>query len=132
MIQFFCHSKTHLYISDILYGYRKFDGAVTSKFSEKNYNDVRTVFSELCGIYNEKDSDFKKTLKNVIERIGLRLYNQKTYFNVENPKDKSVFDFCIISPILLEWKLISIFGGNIAVKSFPLINFARKIIRRIA
>lgn len=132
MIQFFCHSKSHLYISDILYGYRKFDGAVTSKFSEKNYNDVRTVFYELCGIYNDKDSDFKKALKNVIERIGLRLYNQKAYFNIENPKDKSVFEFCLISPILLEWKLINILRINIAVKSFPLINFARKIIRRIA
>lgn len=131
MIQFFMHSKSHAYLPRTLYGYRKFEGAVTSKFSEKNYNDVRTVFSELCGIYNDKDLDFKKALKNVIERIGLRIYNQKEYFNIETPKDKSVFDFCIISPILLEWKLISIFGVNIAVKSFSLINFARKIIRRI-
>lgn len=132
MIKFFMHSKTHAYIPKTLYGYRKFDGSVTAKFTEKNYNDVRAVFSELCEIYNDKDSDFQKALKNVIERIGLRLYIKKEYFNLKNPKDKSVFDFCIISPILLEWKLISIFGLNIAVKSFPLINFARKIIRRIA
>lgn len=132
MVQFFCHSKNHLYIPDVLYGYRKFDGAVTSKFSEKNYNDVRTVFSELCWIYNGKDSDFKKVLRNVIEGIGLRLYNTKEYFNIENSKDKSVFDFCINSPILIEWKLIKILGANIAERFFPLVNFARKIIRRIA
>lgn len=35
MLQFFMHSKTHIYLPPILYGYRKSEGAVTARFTEK-------------------------------------------------------------------------------------------------
>lgn len=127
MIQFFMHSKTHVYLPQTLYGYRKFEGAVTARFTEKNYQDVKKVAEIACNIYNScEDPKMQKAIKSVIEALYLRII-ETAYIKYEA---NQMIQFCCQHPIQYEWKMIKILGYSIGRKCLPLIQILQKIIRK--
>ena len=127
MLQFFMHSKTHVYLPQTLYGYRKFEGAVTARFTEKNYQDVKKVAEIACNIYNScEDSRMQKAIKSVIEALYLRI------IEIAHTKHEeySMIQFCYQHPIRYEWKIMRLLGYSIGKKYLPLIQILQKIIRK--
>lgn len=127
MLQFFMHSETHAYLPKTLYGYRKFEGAVTAQFTEKNYQDVKKVAERACGIYNScENTSMQNAVKSVIESLYLRII--KTAYT-RHEADPMIL-FCCQHPIRLEWKIIKILGYSIGRKCLPVIQILQKIIRK--
>ncbi|WP_346711999.1 glycosyltransferase [Phocaeicola plebeius] len=127
MLQFFMHSKTHIYLPTTLYGYRKFEGAVTAKFTEKNYQDVKKVAKVACDIYTScEDIRMQKAIKSVIEALYSRIIGT-AYTRHEAD---SMIQFCCQHPIQYEWKMIKLLGYSIGSKCLPLMHFFQKIIRK--
>lgn len=127
MLQFFMCSKTHFYLPTTLYGYRKFEGAVTAKFTEKNYQDVKKVAEIACDIYTScEDIRMQKAIKSVIEALYSRII-RIAYTKYEAD---SIIQFCCQHPIHYEWKITKLLGYKIARKYIPLIQIIQKIIRR--
>lgn len=130
IMQFLQHSNTHLYIPDVLYGYRKNANAVTSHFSEKNYEDVKCVFKELQQIYCNAEGDFKQSVRTVVEHIGLTIYQKASTFYDFRGKDR-VCSFCTNSPIIIDWKLINLVGVKTYNFVIPIINIIKKTKRKL-
>lgn len=127
MLQFFMYSKTHIYLPTTLYGYRKFEGAVTAKFTEKNYQDVKKVAKVACDIYTScEDIRMQKAIKSVIEALYSRIIGT-AYTRHEAD---SMIQFCCQHPIQYEWKMIKLLGYSIGSKYLPLIRILQKIIRK--
>lgn len=127
MLQFFMYSKTHIYLPTTLYGYRKFEGAVTAKFTEKNYQDVKKVAKVACDIYTScEDIRMQKAIKSVIEALYSRIIGT-AYTRHEAD---SMIQFCCQHPIQYEWKMIKLLGYSIGSKCLPLMHFFQKIIRK--
>lgn len=127
MLQFFMYSKTHIYLPTTLYGYRKFEGAITSEFTEKNYQDVKKVAEIACSIYtSSKDIRMQKAIKSVIEVLYLRII--KTAYT--RHEADSMLQFCCQNPVHYEWKITKLLGYAIARKCIPLIQIIRKIVRK--
>lgn len=129
MMEYFQHSKSHAYISNIIYGYRKIDTAVTAHFSDKNFNDVENVIKKIKLLGNTTDKFMNTAIKKTIETLSLRLllHNSEQFLN-DLP---SINIYCKKSPILFEWKIINSFGVRVAYKIFPIINLIKRIIRKI-
>lgn len=127
MLQFFMHSKTHVYLAQILYGYRKFEGAVTARFTEKNYQDVKKVAEIACNIYNSCEAPrMQKAIKSVIEALYLRIIETAYTKQEANP----MIRFCCQNPIQYEWKMFKLLGYSIGWECLPLIRILQKIIRK--
>lgn len=127
MLQFFMHSKTHIYLPTTLYGYRKFEEAVTARFTEKNYQDVKKVAEITCHIYIScRDARMQKAIKSVIEALYLRIIKTAYIRHEANP----MIQFCCQNPIQYEWKMIKVLGYSIGRKCIPLIQILQKIIRK--
>lgn len=127
MLQFFMHSKTHIYLPPILYGYRKSEGAVTARFTEKNYLDIKKVAEIACNIYTScKDIRMQKAIKSVIEALYLRII--KTAYRKHEAYP--IIQFCCQLPIQYEWKITKLLGYPIGSKCIPLIQILQKIIRK--
>lgn len=130
IMQFLQYSDSHTYISDVLYGYRKNDNAVTSHFTKRNYEDVKRVFKELQQIYYDTDGDLKQSVRAVVEHIGLTIYTNASSFYDFRGKDR-VCSFCTNSPIIIDWKLISLVGVKIYNFVIPIINIIKKTKRKL-
>ena len=127
MLQFFMHSNTHIYLPTTLYGYRKFDGAVTARFTEKNYQDVKRVAQIACDIYIScQDTKMQKAIKSVIEALYLRIIKIAYTKHETYP----MIHVCCQNPVLYEWKIIRLLGYSIGKKCIPLIQILQKIIRK--
>lgn len=126
MLQFFMHSKTHAYLPKTLYGYRKFEGAVTARFTEKNYQDVKKVAEIACHIYTSCDTRMQKTVKAVIETLYLRIIETAYQKHEANP----MIQFCCQHPIQYEWRMTKLLGYSTVRKYIPLIQVLQKIIRK--
>ena len=127
MLQFFMHSKTHIYLPTTLYGYRKFEGAVTAKFTEKNYQDVKKVAKVACDIYTScEDIRMQKAIKSVFEA----LYSGIIGTAYTRHEADSMIQFCCQHPIQYEWKMIKLLGYSIGSKYLPLMRILQKIIRK--
>lgn len=128
MIQFFIHSKIHVYLPKTLYGYRKFEGAVTARFTEKNYQDVKKVAEIACHIYTScREAEMQKAIKSVIEALYLRIIEIAYRKREANP----MILFCCQHPIQYEWKMTKLLGYSTARKYIPLIQILHRIIRKI-
>lgn len=130
IIQYLMHSKTHIYTPVLFYGYRKYSGAVTSHFTEKNYKDVKYVFKELQQIYNDSEGEFKQSVRAVVEHVGLTIYQNASSFYDFRGKDR-VCSFCTSSPITMDWKLINLVGVKTYNFVIPIINIVKKIKRKL-
>jgi len=127
MLQFFMHSKTHIYLPKTLYSYRKFEGAVTARFTEKNYLDIKKVAEIACNIYTScKDIRMQKAIKSVIEALYLRIIEIAYRKHEASP----MIQFCCQHPIQYEWKMIKVLGYSTGSKCIPLIQIFQKIIRK--
>lgn len=128
MLQFFMHSKTHVYLPKTLYGYRKFEGAVTARFTEKNYQDVKKIAKIACSIYTScENAKMQKAIKSVIEVLYLRII-ETAYTKHE---EYSMIQFCCQNPIQYEWKITKLLGYSTARKYIPLIQILHRIIRKV-
>lgn len=128
MLQFFMHSKTHVYLSKTLYGYRKSEGAVTARFTEKNYQDVKKVAEIACGSYTScENAKMQKAIKAVIETLYLRIIEIAYRKYEANP----MIQFCCQSPIQYEWRITKLLGYSTARKYIPLIQILHRILRKI-
>ena len=126
MIQYLMHSTTHFYIPEVLYGYRKFEGAVTAHFTSNNFQDVKKVINSLLIIHSSiQNHKMQIGIKSVIERLSLHLLYYTQPQNISN-----IFTFCHKHPILIEWKVINIFGYSCSKLLLPFINIAKKIYRK--
>lgn len=130
IVQYLTHSKTHIYTPVLVYGYRKYSGAVTSHFTEKNYEDVKRVFKELQQLYYNTDAELKQHVRAVVEHIGLTIYGNASTFYDFRGKDR-VISFCTSSPITLDWKIISLMGCNFYNYIILIINIIKKIKRKL-
>lgn len=124
LIQYFCISKTHVYIPNVVYGYRKFAGAVTNNFTEKNFKDVTNVYNTIIALLPE-EIILHEAIKVVAENIGKTLYlKNKTFKNKIVQED--VIKYCATNPVTLDWKLFILFGSC----SWKYLDLVRKIKRR--
>lgn len=129
MMEFFQLSKTHSYISNVVYGYRKTNTAVTAHFSDKNYEDVENVIRKIILLDKKTEDTMHVMIKKTIETLSLRLLQHShERFLQDMP---SVFAYCKATPILLEWKTIHYLGMKTAMRLFPAINLFRRIFRKI-
>lgn len=124
------YSKKHIYVPIVFYGYRKYDGAVTAKFTEKNYADVKTIFSELNLLTKNATREWALSLRMVIQNIGWHVYQEADRFRDVEGKLK-IKEQCISSPVILEWRLIASLGEGIALKLYPFIVFFKKLLRKV-
>ena len=124
MTEYFTHSKTHSYVSDVMYGYRKTGEAVTSNFTERNYQDVKRVVEKMILMIPCENLPYY-VIKVIIESLCLRLilFSKNT--------EGKVFDFCLKKPIKIEWKVIKYCGITIGLKIFPFINLYKKNLRKM-
>lgn len=125
MLRFFCNSITHSYLNHVSYGYRKFDGAVTSKFTEKNFMDVMNVFMNIM-LSLPDERRLCEAVKGVAERLGRRLIEANRWFKDEEIAYE-VERLCCKHPVAIDWKLYNIFGS----KPWKVLNIVRRIIRII-
>lgn len=129
MMEFFMHSSSHSYVNNIMYGYRKTSNAVTAKFTERNYNDVRRVIGRLIdgGKKDSKISPF--VLQSVVESLCLRLIaHDKDKFCRESANELA---YCLKNHVKIEWKLIKLLGIRLGLSLMPLVNLSKKVLRRI-
>lgn len=130
MLRFFTNSHYHLYIYYTAYGYRKFSEAVTFRFTERNYQDIKKVFIKLIFLYNNAKIDMQKAIKPTIDLLGLRICKY-AIANGRNHEIIEIINFCSKQPTTIEWHLIKSFNYTKACLLFPFIEIIRKISRRI-
>lgn len=124
MMEYFTHSKTHSYVSDVMYGYRKTGEAVTSKFTERNYQDVKRVVEKMILMIPCENLP-NYVIKKVAESLCLRLilFSKKS--------EGKEFDFCLKNPMNIEWKVFKYCGITTGLKIIPFINMYKKILRKL-
>lgn len=106
------HSSTCQYVSTNLYGYRKFSGAVTSHFTQKNFSDVTDVFRHLKRMEKRAtDVDWQKTIKWVAEGVGILLHPYMRQYGTDETKSE-VCDYCSNSSYRIEWKTYPWFSSS--------------------
>ena len=128
MMEYFMYSKSHSYIGDVLYGYRKTDSAVTAHFTDKNYRDVLSVAKRLISLQQVPHGISQQVSKLVIEMLCLNLVKSRKCELYHEAVE--VFNFCLLSPLTLEWKLLKLLGFNKGLCAISVVNFWRKVIRR--
>ena len=121
LTEFFKHSQTHIYINNVVYGYRKYTGAVTSNFTQKNYLDVKSVFDSIMTSL-PSDPALHKAIKSVGEHLGKSLYR---YAKQAKDADtiNSIVSHCSSNPQTIEWKLFPMLRHHI----WPLLHFIHRI-----
>lgn len=124
------YSQKHIYIPLNVYGYRKYSGAVTAKFSAKNYEDVKKVFTEIIQISDNLTSKLKNSFKAVAENLAIHLYLEKPNMNVLNNDLDVIICKCINSPVMLEWKCVCLLGDK-GYKLWRSIFLSKKIMNRL-
>lgn len=128
MMQFFRVSKRHEYANDVLYGYRKDAEAVTSNFTDKNYEDVRNVVDRIEKMSITEDSNFALAAKATVEYLCLMLLNTK---NKKFLSDIHAIDFCKKNACTIEWKMIRSIGVLMFLRIQVVLILIRKIMNKI-
>lgn len=123
------YSTKHIYLPITVYGYRKTDSAVTAHFTIKNYQDVKLVCKSIFDI-SEKVSQISlcKSFKLVAETLAMTLYRKRSKMEVSSNDLDPLIKNCISHPILLEWKLIALFGKH-GAKMWGVVSLIRKYIK---
>ncbi len=137
MITFFLYSKTHTYVDKILYEYRKYGNAVTSAFTERNYDDVKGIFLDIQNILSIKEISLslRREIKYVADNLGLRLLN----YIIDNCYDigfgNEILNLCICNKVdgnmLYEWKIIKQCGIRTGMKLIGFINLCKRVKRKL-
>lgn len=130
ILQFLMYSHTHLYIPKTFYGYRKYNGAVTTYFIERNYQDIKRVFSHLRNIYNMENVEMQKAIKPVIETLGLRIIQYARKKRKAKDDFADIINFCYTQPYLIEWKIMKSTCSLTASILISIINLTKHINRK--
>lgn len=126
MVKFFCCSETHSYLDRVLYGYRKYSGAVTAQFSEKNFRDVMDVFFNIVSIM-PRERKLYGAVKRVSEMLGRRLMEHSGEFDCADQL-ADIRKICLSDPVTLDWKLFGLFG---TCKVWKVLDLYRKVAHRL-
>lgn len=125
LIHFFCHSITHLYIPHVVYGYRKYAEAVTTSFTDKNFEDVKNVFENIMLIIPPE-----KLLCDAVKRVGETIGKRLMFYSREMKKEgiqHEIEQYCCKNPLTIDWKLYNLFG----IRVWIILDFVRRIIRKL-
>lgn len=126
LIRYLINCEKCAYTSIVVYGYRKFDGAVTHGFTERNFNDVMKVFVSAQNLSRScENSKYAKSIKFVAEGLGLLLYNHCGRYGDSRIK-KDIIRYTTKGPIRMEWKVFPFCGNRL----WWIINILRKVYRR--
>lgn len=125
MMQYFMRSTNHLYLPQVLYGYRKSKNAVTSHFTEKNFTDVKSVIENLIDMTSLYDGEKCDVLKSTIEKFTFSILTQSNTHRLQRE-----ISFCVKSPILYQWKIIGCLGVGVGLKLSHVIDLIKRIIRK--
>lgn len=131
ILQFLQHAQNCIYTDTLLYGYRKYRGAVTANFTPKNYADVKTVFWSICHLAEGKDKEMQRLLFNVAGTLALHIYQ---HAEMQNLQDKDFFDiqhFCIKNLVSTEWEIRRILPSALCNKAWGLLRFLKKVSERV-
>lgn len=129
MMEYFMFSRTHSYIANVLYGYRKTNEAVTAHFTDKNYRDVVSVARRLIGNRQKSNGIDSQVLKSVVEMLCLNLVKSRR--SELYHESEEVFVYCLLSPLSLEWKLIKLLGFKNGLHAISVVDLWRKVVRRL-
>lgn len=123
IIQYLQYCQKCIYTDILLYGYRKYDGAVTAHFTTKHYSDVKRVYWELYLLAGNSDIRMRKSIMKVAGRLALHLhkyvlvhhYVDNEYLEIENNCKRNALPiewffkrWLPNKPCSVVWKLISI------------------------
>lgn len=107
--QFLCCVQSGTYLGHVLYGYRKSDVAVTSRFTAKNLSDVMNVYGRLMSLANDKTKPLSIEIKKTAQFLALHIYEEQSLIP-EKEACRRIFDECMSTPLLFEWRMMAIFG----------------------
>ena len=107
--QFLCSVQSGTYLDQVLYGYRKSDVAVTSRFTAKNLSDIMDVYGRLMFLANRKVKPLSTELKRTAQCLALHIYEEQS-LAPDSEACRGIFNECMRSPLLFEWRMMAIFG----------------------
>ena len=124
------YSKKNFYIPIKVYGYRKYSEAVTAKFSMKNYEDVKLVFTEIIQMSENITNNLRTSFKTVAESLAIHLYLEKSNMNVLDGDLDAIICQCTNRPVMVEWKCISLLGDK-GFKLWRSLFLLKRILNRL-
>ena len=107
--QFLCSVQRGSYLDQVLYGYRKSDVAVTSRFTAKNLSDIMDVYGRLMSLADRKVKPLSTELKRTAQCLALHIYEEQS-LAPDSEACRGIFNECMRSPLLFEWRMMAIFG----------------------
>lgn len=127
--QYLVNAKRCSYIGQVLYGYRKTDGAVTAHFTIKNLTDVIAVYEQLMRLARQQKGALSMEIQKTAQQLALHIYEERNLMSGQETCNK-VFDECMKQPLTFEWKTMSWFG-HVAEYLWKTKIIATKILRRL-
>jgi len=131
IIQYLQHCRKCIYSDTLFYGYRKYAGAVTNSFTEKNYTDVKRVYWQLRQLAEDCDSQIKRNIQKAAEQIALHLHEYASSNNHIDSEYQNIENLCKQEALLLEWKLKRFLSEHLCNIVWQLTDLVRKIINRL-
>lgn len=129
--RYLSYSKTCLYVPVLCYGYRKYEDAVTAKFTEKNFKDVFNVFENLNILANNtSDRILANNILRVSQMLGFSIYKYLPQYGTQEHK-KAIMEQCLKRPLIMEWKYIYYGGECLGIYLWKMETLATKIIRKL-
>lgn len=126
IIQYLQHCEKCIYSDALFYGYRKYSGAVTARFTEKNFRDVIDVFMNIVAMM-PRESKLHDAVKGVVEMLGRRLMEHSVEFDSVG-RIAEVRKICLSDAVTSDWKLFRLFGTE---KVWKVLDLYRKIVQRL-
>lgn len=131
IVRYLSYSKTCLYVPVLCYGYRKYEDAVTAKFTKKNFKDVFNVFENLNILANNtSDRILANNILRVSQILGFSIYKYLPQYGTQEHK-KAIMEQCLKRPLIMEWKYIYYGGEYWGIFLWKIVTFSIKIIRKL-
>lgn len=131
IIRYLQYCQRCLYSDTLLYGYRKYDGAVTAHFTEKHYNDVKRVYWELCKLAENNDIQMKRTIQSVAGQLALHLYNYVSTHHYIDKEFQYIENNCKQSALPIEWLFKRYLPNKLCCIIWRVLFVTRKLANRL-
>lgn len=131
ILQFLQHAQNCIYTDTLLYGYRKYRGAVTANFTPKNYADVKTVFWSICHLAEGKDKEMQRLLFNVAGTLALHISEYAEQTQLHDDEYQHIQQFCIGNNVIIEWQIRKLLPEALSNKVLVALRIIRKVMERI-
>lgn len=131
IVRYLSCCKTCLYLPVLCYGYRKYEDAVTAKFTEKNFKDVFNVFANLNILTAEtQDKQLADNILRVSQRLGFSIYKYLPQYGTAEHKEE-ILGQCLKKPLIMEWEYIYYWGECLGTFFLKVETLATKVIRKL-